>query len=134
MKKTTTRIALALAFSLATPIAYADSTPSPSLSPIEQYRADRDAYVAALKSRMQQINQINSAFKRACDKAKKDFKIAIRSAKSPDQKNAVVAARDAVISAAIIARDDAITSLGPEPTAPIEPNLANKIKGKNKSR
>jgi hypothetical protein len=54
-------------------------------------------------------------------------------ARTPDQKNLAAQARKNSISAAIIARDDAIAALGAEPLPPIEP--AKQPKGpKNKSR
>ena len=125
-------------FVLSPSSAFADSTQTPapdaSRNTFEQYRIDREIYLAALKQRSASIKNINIAFKNACDKATSDFKNAMASAKSPDQKNAAVTARKNAISAAIVLRDDSIAALGAEPVAPVEPQKPMKVSNKNKSR
>jgi hypothetical protein len=110
-------------------IAFADQTPAPTpaptldpaRNPMEQFRIDRENYNNAMRLRDLTIKNINIAFKSACDKAALDFKSAMSSSKTPDQKNLAVTARKSAISAAIIARDSAIAALGAEPLPPIEP-------------
>ena len=137
-----TGIALcAIAFS---PIAFAPSaiadsspqvspTPNPTRLPQEQYRIDRENYLTSIRVRSIQIRNINSDFKVACDTAALTFKNAMATARTPDQKNAAIAARKSAISAAIAARDAAIAALGAEPTPPAEP-MKPMNAGKGKSR
>jgi hypothetical protein len=117
--------------------AIADPTPTqsadPSRNPMEQYRIDRDIYNAAMKMRNLYIRNINIAFKNACDKAALDFKGAMSSAKTPDQKNIAANARKSAINSAIAARDAAISALGEEPVPPMEPMKPLKApKGKSR--
>ena len=137
-----TGIALcAIAFSpiAIAPSAVADSSPQVSLTPNpnrsaqEQFRIDRDNYLTEMRVRSLQIRNINNDFKVACDTAALTFKNAMSSARTPDQKNAAIAARKNAISAAIAARDAAIAALGAEPTPPVEPMKPLKA-GKGKSR
>ena len=137
-----TGIALcAIAFSpiAIAPSAVADSspqvspTPNPNRSAQEQFRIDRDNYLTEMRVRSLQIRNINNDFKVACDTAALTFKNAMASARTPDQKNAAIAARKNAISAAIAARDAAIAGLGAEPTPPVEPMKPMKA-GKGKSR
>jgi hypothetical protein len=121
------------------PNAIADSTPQVSPTPIpnrtaqEQYRIDRDNYLTEMRVRNLKIRNINNDFKVACDTAALTFKNAMASARTPDQKNAAIAARKNAISAAIAARDTAIAGLGEEPTPPVEPIKPIKA-GKGKAR
>lgn len=131
---------IALIFNLlsATSPAVADQTPAPTVetykSAIEQYKLDKEIYMAAMRARSQQIKAINLAFKNACDKAAQDFKSAMSVARTPDQKNFANATRKNAISAAILARDLAITNLGELPEPPVEPQKPAKVSSKNRSR
>ncbi|MFM6841326.1 MAG: hypothetical protein ACKOVI_02750 [Candidatus Planktophila sp.] len=125
-------------FALSPISAYGDSTSTPtpdaSRSAFEQYRIDREIYLAAVKERNAIIRNINITFKSACDKAASDFKSAMSVARTPDQKNAAITARKNAISAAIVVRDDSISALGAEPVPPVEPMKPFKASSKNKSR
>jgi hypothetical protein len=133
---------VAISSTALTPTAHAEPTPAPTSNPtidsykasLEQFKVNREIYLAAMRERSQQIRVINIAFKSACDKAAQDFRIAMSASKSPDQKNLANASRKNAISAAIVARDAAISALGAEPIAPIEPMKPAKVSGKNKSR
>lgn len=131
-------VATLIAISAATPFsAMADPTPVPTSdtarNPMEQFRIDRENYNNAMKMRNLVIKNINIAFKSACDKATIDFKSAMSTAKTPDQKNLAAQTRKSAISSAIVARDSAIAALGAEPIAPIEPAKPLKA-SQNKSR
>lgn len=131
-------IATVIAISSASPmVAMAEPTPAPSAdparNPMEQFRIDRENFNAAMKARSLAIRNINIEFKNACDKAAQDFKSAMATAKTPDQKNLAAQARKNAISAAIIARDNAIAALGAEPLPPVEPMKPLKAP-KNKNR
>ncbi|QLL23347.1 hypothetical protein DLE03_03040 [Actinobacteria bacterium IMCC25003] len=114
-------------FSSNTYSALADATPSPSptfdsfKAAQEQYKKDRDAFVAALRDREMKMRIINTTFKSAVDKATTDAKTAMALASTPDQKNSINSTRRAAVAAAIVARESAIAALDPIPTPPIEP-------------
>jgi hypothetical protein len=84
--------------------------------------------------RSQQIRLINIEFKESCDKAARDFKMSMSVARTPDQKNNAATIRKNAVSAAIVARDNAIASLGAEPVPPIEPTKPLKVTAKKKQR
>lgn len=131
-------VATLIAISASTPFAaMAEPTPAPTIdparNPMEQFRIDRENYINAMQMRNFNIKNINIAFKSACDKATLDFKSAMSIARTPDQKNLAASARKSAISTAVIARDNAITALGAEPTPPVEPGKPFKA-AKNKSR
>ena len=129
---------LALTSLALAPQAFADPTPAPAIdaykTALEQYRLDKEIYLAAMRTRSQQIKTINLAFKDSCDRAAQDFKNAMATARTPDQKNLANANRKNAISAAILARDLAITNLGALPLPPVEPMKPMKAASKNKSR
>ena len=110
-------------------LASADPTPSPSPTTSidsykaaqEQFRRDRDIYMAALRDREVKMRAINSTFKIAVDKAASDAKSAMATATTPDQKNSINSTRRAAIAAAIVARESAIAALEPIPAPPVEP-------------
>jgi hypothetical protein len=109
--------------------AYADMTPSapPTISTdnykaaLEQYKHERDFYLATLRDRATKMSAINMLFKSAVDKLNIDTRNSLNSATTPTQKSAITAARRNAIDAAITARDLAIAALGPMPTPPPEP-------------
>jgi hypothetical protein len=110
-------------------LASAEPTPSPSPTTSidsykaaqEQFRRDRDLYMAALRDREVKMRVINATFKSAVDKATSDAKSAMSAANTPDQKNSINSARRSAIAAAIVARESAIAALDPIPTPPVEP-------------
>ena len=106
--------------------AFADVTPPPVTgdsfkASMDQFKKDRDAYVAILKDREVKIRTINATFKSALDKASTDFKAAMATAATPEQKSAARASYLAARTAAINSRDIAINALGSLPTPPVEP-------------
>jgi hypothetical protein len=119
--------------------ASADSNPQATPSAdafkglMDQYRADREAFLNQMKQRSLQIRAINVTFKNACDTAAAEFKSSMALARTPDAKNAAIAARKSAISSAIALRDSAIAALGAEPLPPIEPVKPMKA-AKGKSR
>jgi len=132
-------IAALVATSFLAPAAsFAEPTPSPSptvaRNQYEQYKIDREAYLEEIKIRSQQIRIINNVFKESCDKAARDFKMAMMSAKSLDQKNLAANQRKNAVNAAIVARNASINALGDEPTPPTEPAKPLKVSNKKKPR
>lgn len=135
MKKVAVAGAFIAALALATPpSAIAEPTPTPSPSstvirtPIEQYKYDREIYLNEVKARDLAIRQINAAFKVAIEKSTQDYKAAISTARTPDQKVLANSSRKSAITAAISQRDSAIAALGEEPTPPIEPAKTSRFK------
>jgi hypothetical protein len=88
---------------------------------MEQFKLDRDIYKAAVRERNQKIRNINQIFNSAVKKARLDSKIAMQSALKPDEKSSVNAILKSEITAAIIARENAIEALGEPPIPPVEP-------------
>ena len=114
-------------FSLCGSTAFADPSPSPSptfdsyKAAQEQYKKDRDAFMAAMRERESKMRDINTLFKAAVDKATSDARTAMSNAATPEQKNAITTARRMAVAAAVVARESAISALVPLPTPPIEP-------------
>ena len=128
MSRRYTAVALSAAlFSFCGSTAFADPTPSPSptfdsyKAAQEQFKKDRDAFMAAMRERESKLRDINALFKAAVDKATSDARTAMSSATTPEQKNAITTARRMAVAAAVVARESAISALGPLPTPPIEP-------------
>ena len=119
-------------------IADVDPTPTP-LTQMDQFKRDREVFNTAVRERNQKIRNINQIFNSAIKKARLDAKIAMQSALKPDEKSSVNANLKSEITAAIIARESAIESLGEPPVAPIEPpklqkGVHNAKNGNEKSR
>jgi hypothetical protein len=129
-----------LFFSIST--AQADLSPSapPTITTdnykaaLEQYKRDREIYMAALKDRSIKLSGINMAFKSAVDKSNIDARSALAAATTPTQKSSIMASRKSAVDLAISARDTAIAALGPIPSAPIEPIRPPKTMGANDSK
>jgi hypothetical protein len=107
--------------------AYVSPSPAPSIAAdaykvaLEQYKHDRDVFMAALRDRANKMQNINNVFKAAVDKANSDARIAMPAATTPLQKTTISSNRRSAIDAAINARDISIAGLGPMPTPPVEP-------------
>ena len=137
MKRAT--IAALLIAALVPQSSFADALPAPAPTSLDDYRvaldqfkAARETFTQTLRLRDQQIRSINATFKAAVDKATRDAKVALASAKTPEEKTAIVTARQSAIASAISARDSAIAALpdpGPPPMEPIrpEPQQAQKM-------
>ena len=88
---------------------------------LEQYKHDREIYIAAINNRQDKIRDINMVFKNSVDKANLDARSALTIANTPLQKSTASANRRNAIDLAINTRDIAISALGPIPTPPVEP-------------
>ena len=132
--------AVLLIFALAgTAPAQADPTPSPSatadtdVSPLEQYKLDRDEFLLALRDRDFKMRIINSTFKNSVDKANAEARAAMANAITPEQKTSTWSARRNAVALAITLRDAAILALGPMPTPPAKPEKSSMEKSDHKS-
>ena len=132
MRKSRGFLAVAITAALFTGHTYAasaDVTPSPvPTNPMdafkaaqEQYKKDRDIYIASVRDREMKLRAINATFKNSVDKAATDAKTAMLSATTPEQKNSINSLRRAAIATAIVTRESAIAALGPMPAPPVEP-------------
>ena len=115
----------------------ADPSPSPTVAldsykvALEQYKHDREVFMAALRDRANKMQNINNVFKAAVDKANSDARTAMPAATTPLQKTTISSNRRAAIDAAINARDISIAGLGPMPTPPVEPVRPEKQQSNN---
>ena len=120
--------------------AHADPTPAPTISAdpfksaMEQFKKERENFMAAMRDRSAKMRDINTAFKTEVDKANLDARNALATASTPLQKSTIAAARRNAIDAAISARDTAIAALGDMPVPPTEPVRQSKPMGMNDSR
>lgn len=126
-------IALGIAFALSAPsTASADASPSPSpsatqspfadfQSALTQYKSDMEQYRTLLNEREQLRKLINQSFMQAVSSANGAAKSAMRAAKTADAKATILAQQKNAVALATIARDTAITDLGPIPIEPTKP-------------
>jgi hypothetical protein len=130
MRKSRSYTAFALTaalFTISGAPAHADITTSPSPTidsykvALEQFKKDRDLFMAAMRDREMKMRDINATFKGAVDKATSDAKTALTTATTPEQKNSINTSRRAAIASAVVARESAIGALGAMPTPPVEP-------------
>lgn len=95
------------------------------LSPVtafaDTYKDKLSAWKTATKSYHDSRSAANSAFKEAIKKANDDFKAARLSAKTVEEKNALIASRKAAVASAAAAHDAAIAALGAKPIRPEKP-------------
>jgi hypothetical protein len=110
--------------------AHADqnSTPTTTLSPQEQYKFDFENYLNKLKARELEMRILNQNFKIAIEKARREYLLALRSAKGPTDKSLLSAKFDEVKSSAAAELEQAREELGPIPMPPQEPTKGFKSK------
>ncbi len=110
--------------------AHADQNPTPTttLSPQEQYKFDFQNYLNKLKARELEMRILNQNFKIAIEKARREYLLALRSAKGPTDKSLLSAKFDEVKSSAAAVLEQAREELGPIPMPPQEPTKGFKSK------
>jgi hypothetical protein len=110
--------------------AHADQNPTPTttLSPQEQYKFDFENYLNKLKTRELEMRILNQNFKIAIEKARREYLLALRSAKGPTDKSLLSAKFDEVKSSAAAELEQAREELGPIPMPPQEPTKGFKSK------
>lgn len=86
-----------------------------------QYKAAIDLYRFLQDSRDGLRSQINRSFVASVDKANKEARSAMKTAKTASAKNDVISKQKIAITAASDARDSAIATLGALPTPPVKP-------------
>jgi hypothetical protein len=111
---------------------FADVTPNPNKAAyyaqlanhkvaMEKFKGDMNSFREAMQVRNDARKTINTTFKAAVDKAIADFKAAIATAVTAEDKSAAVTNRKNAIATASAARDAAMTALGALPVKPAEP-------------
>ena len=124
--------------------ASAEPTPSPSPSPdyqmlMNQYRLDLDRYRDLVQAREKARSQINRTFMVAVNDANQEARLTMKLAKTAAIKNEILSKQKIAITAASVARDEAIAALGSLPTPPVKPIkpvemvTLNKMKNKKSS-
>ena len=124
--------------------ASAEPTPSPSPSPdyqmlMNQYRLDLDRYRDLVQAREKARSQINRTFMVAVNDANQEARLTMKLAKTAAIKNEILSKQKIAITAASVARDEAIAALGSLPTPPVKPikpvemATLNKMKNKKSS-
>jgi len=110
--------------------AHADQNPTPTttLSPQEQSKFDFENYLNKLKTRELEMRILNQNFKIAIEKARREYLLALRSAKGPTDKSLLSAKFDEVKSSAAAELEQAREELGPIPMPPQEPTKGFKSK------
>ena len=136
-------IAMVMALLFSTSLhASADASPSPSPDYqmlMTQYKLDLDQYRLLVQAREKARTQINRTFMAAVETANRDARTAMKLAKTAASKNEVLSDQKIAITAASVARDEAIAALGSLPTPPVKPNkpveiaTLSKMKGKKSS-
>ena len=124
--------------------ASAEPTPSPSPSPdyqmlMNQYKLDLDRYRDLVQAREKARSQINRIFMLAVNDANLEARTAMKLAKTAASKNEILSNQKIAVTAASVARDEAIAALGSLPTPPVKPMkpvemaTLNKMKNKKSS-
>lgn len=104
-----------------------------------QYKSAIEIFRNLQDSRDELRSQINRVFMTSVDKANKEARSAMKSAKTASAKNDVITKQRIAITAASDARDSAIAALGTLPAPPVkpvkqvEPQSVNKTKTKKSS-
>ena len=122
----------------------ASAEPTPSPSPdyqmlMNQYKLDLDRYRDLVQTREKARSQINRIFMLAVNDANLEARTAMKLAKTAASKNEILSNQKIAVTAASVARDEAIAALGSLPTPPVKPikpvemATLNKMKNKKSS-
>lgn len=93
----------------------------PKLTPMEMYRLQLQAYLAAVEARRLAIDDINRRFMSAVREAQEEFRDARADAATAEAKTSADNARKSAIAAATNARQTALDALPPLPAPPEKP-------------
>ena len=105
---------------------HASAEPTPSPSPdyqmlMSQYKLDLDQYRSLVQARDKARAQINRSFMLAVEEANRAARTALKLAKTAAAKNEILSNQKIAVTAASVARDAAIATLGLPPTPPVKP-------------
>jgi len=105
---------------------HASAEPTPSPSPdyqmlMSQYKLDLDQYRSLVQAREKARSEINRTFMLAVNDANRAARTAMKLAKTAAVKNEILSKQKIAVTAACVARDAAIATLGLPPTPPVKP-------------
>jgi hypothetical protein len=105
---------------------HASAEPTPSPSPdyqmlMSQYKLDLDQYRSLVQAREKTRSEINRTFMLAVNDANREARTAMKLAKTAAVKNEILSKQKIAVTAASVARDAAIATLGSPPTPPVKP-------------
>ena len=117
----------------------ASAEPTPSPSPdhkmlMDQYKLDFDQYRTLVQAREKARSQINRNFMLAVEEANRDARTAMKLAKTAAAKNEILSKQKIAVTAASVARDAAIATLGSPPTPPVKPVKQEEMAPLNKMK
>ena len=104
---------------------HASAEPTPSPSPdyqmlMSQYKLDLDQYRSLVQAREKTRSEINRTFMLAVNDANREARTAMKLAKTAAVKNEILSKQKIAVTAASVARDAAIATLGSPPTPPVK--------------
>ena len=118
---------------------HASAEPTPSPSPdyqmlMSQYKLDLDQYRSLVQAREKARSEINRTFMLAVNDANREARTAMKLAKTAAVKNEIISKQKIAVTAASVARDAAIATLGSPPTPPVKPVKQEEIAPLNKMK
>jgi hypothetical protein len=118
---------------------HASAEPTPSPSPdyqmlMSQYKLDLDQYRSFVQAREKARSEINRTFMLAVNDANREARTALKLAKTAAAKNEILSNQKIAVTAASVARDAAIATLGLPPTPPVKPVKQEEMAPLNKMK
>jgi len=118
---------------------HASAEPTPSPSPdyqmlMSQYKLDLDQYRSLVQAREKARSEINRTFMLAVNDANREARTALKLAKTAAAKNEILSKQKIAVTAASVARDAAIATLGLPPTPPVKPVKQEEMAPLNKMK
>jgi len=118
---------------------HASAEPTPSPSPdyqmlMSQYKLDLDQYRSLVQAREKARSEINRTFMLAVNDANREARTAMKLAKTAAVKNEIISKQKIAVTAASVARDAAIATLGSPPTPPVKPVKQEEMAPLNKMK
>jgi hypothetical protein len=118
---------------------HASAEPTPSPSPdyqmlMSQYKLDLDQYRSLVQAREKARSEINRTFMLAVNDANREARTAMKLAKTAAVKNEIISKQKIAVTAASVARDAAIATLGSPPTPPVKPVKQEEVAPLNKMK
>ena len=118
---------------------HASAEPTPSPSPdyqmlMSQYKLDLDQYRSLVQAREKARSEINRTFMLAVNDANREARTAMKLAKTAAVKNEIISKQKIAVTAASVARDAAIATLGSPPTPPMKPVKQEEVAPLNKMK
>jgi len=115
--------------------ASAEPTPSPDYQMLmSQYKLDLDQYRSLVQAREKARSEINRTFMLAVNDANREARTALKLAKTAAAKNEILSKQKNAVTAASVARDAAIATLGSPPTPPVKPVKQEEMAPLNKMK